>query len=153
MMEWFLIYAFVMIEKFSSALGMGWLAFWCGLALIGLTLFAASFAAIDDHVKTMEKIKEPVFAACTKIGKWCMILGFIAGALSHFVPSQKDLAIIVGSGVTYKAVTSETGKRLGGKAIELLEKKLDDAMGTTVESLPQAETPKAPAKTTNGQAL
>ncbi|MNZ73021.1 hypothetical protein D3C78_914200 [compost metagenome] len=30
--------------------------------------------------------------------------------------------------MTYNVVTSETGKRLGGKAVELLEKKIDNAL-------------------------
>lgn len=149
-MEWFLIYMFVMIEKFSSALNLGWAAFWIGFACLGCTLFAANMIAIDSGLTTGEQMKQPLFNTCTKVCKWAMILGFIAGMLSHFIPSQKDLAIIVGSGVTYKAVTSDTGKRLGGKAIELLEKKLDNALETPVESIPETT---APTPATKGQAL
>lgn len=142
-MEWFVIYVFVMIEKLAALLALGWAAFWAGAILLGICLFAASMSAIDARVTTAEQMKAPGFCSIAKLAKWAMVIGLILGVSTYLIPSQKDLAIIVGSGVTYKAVTSETGQRLGGKAIDFLEKKLDDAL---VDKAPTPSTPKVEGK-------
>ena len=38
------------------------------------------------------------------------------------------MAIIIGGGITYEALTSDKGKEIGGKAVDLLLKKIDDAL-------------------------
>lgn len=151
-MEWFVIYIFVMIEKLAALLALGWLFFWGAIVVWGITFFGASLSAIDNQKTTAEQMKEPGFKSLAKLSKWVMGIGLTFGILTYFVPSQKDLAIIVGSGITYKAVTSETGQRLGGKAVDFLEKKLDDALG---ESKPEASQEPAQKKqdSPKGQAL
>lgn len=148
-MEWFVIYLFVMIERLAALLALGWAAFWIGALIMGICFFAASLTAIDNQCTVAEQIKQPGFKTVMKLSKWSAIVGLILGALTYFIPTQKDLAIIVGSGVTYKAVTSETGQRIGGKAIDFLEKKLDDALTDT----PTPEAPKQTTPATKGQAL
>lgn len=147
-MEWFVIYLFVMIERLAAVLALGWGAFWIGFFALGICFFAAALTAIDNQCTTAEQMKQPGFKTIGKFAKWSMIIGLILGILTYFIPTQKDLAIIVGSGVTYKAVTSETGQRIGGKAIDFLEKKLDDALTDT----PTPEAPKQTTPATKGQA-
>ncbi|ATW58294.1 hypothetical protein CNR37_00087 [Pseudomonas phage ventosus] len=151
-MEWFVIYIFVMIEKLAALLALGWAFFWGAIVVLGFTFFAASMSSIENRKTTAEQMKEPGFKSLATLSKWVMGIGLLFGILTYFVPTQKDLAIIVGSGITYKAVTSETGQRLGGKAVDFLEKKLDDALG---ESKPEA--PQEPAQkkqdSPKGQAL
>jgi hypothetical protein len=129
--EWLLIYLFVMIERVGSMLMFGWLAFWVG---IGFFILSMLTSAIDNDYGSTEFADNWKKHGAVKVFKrvaWILIpLGFIVGTLGFLTPSQKDAAIIVGSGVTYNVLTSETGKRLGGKAVELLEQKIDDALAT-----------------------
>lgn len=140
-MEWLVIYLFVMIESVAKFLALGWAAFWAGAILIGLSVMVCGMQ-VSDYPKTVtfsENMAEPYAKLARKVGKWLMIFGFIFGGLSMLIPDQKNMAIIAGTGITYKAVTSETGQRLGGKAISLLEQKIDAALADTPD-------PKADAK-------
>lgn len=125
-MEWFLVYLFVCVEKFASALAAGWFLFWFPAAALGILIFVSILAGIDSEFDDVWEHKVSKFIK--SICKWTMPIGFVLGTIGHFLPTQKELAIIIGSGVTYNVITSETGKRLGGKAVELLEKKIDDAL-------------------------
>lgn len=154
MLTWFLIYLFVMIESitalFSGYVGMisGGVAIYAIMAILSAiaaheascyhnyTKEQESFSWWWDNHKTIGKFK--------KLGKWLLSLGIVFMILTHLIPSQKNLAIIVGSGVTYELITSDTGKRIGGKAIELLEKKVDEALKSD-EAKPE-EKPKSEAK-------
>lgn len=133
-MEFFLIYLFVMIEQFAAAFSIGWGIFWISsfltFCLIGITAGRASeylesrnFEQIwnDDYLTRMMK----------RFLKPLIFVGFVMGTIGHFMPTQKQLAIIVGSGVTYNVLTSEPAKQLGGKALELLQRKIDDALKET----------------------
>ena len=143
-MEFLVLYFFVMVERFGALLNLGWAFFWGGLVIMACTMFFASMASIEsDHKTTASDIlKQGFWAKAIKICKWSMIVGLILGSLSYLVPTQKDLAIIVGGGITYQAVTSETGKRIGGKAINLLEQKVDAALADKMPDTPKADTPK-----------
>lgn len=140
-MEWLVIYLFVMIEKVAALLALGWAAFWIGAGLIGLSIMVCGMQ-VSHYPKTItfsQNMAEPYAKLARKAGKWFMIVGFIFGGLSMLIPDQKNMAIIAGTGITYKAVTSETGQRIGGKAISLLEQKIDAALSDTPD-------PKAPVK-------
>lgn len=127
-MEWFLIYLFVMIERVGTMFMFGWVFFWLGLALVLLACFASGIlteGTFKDHWTDHAFVK--LLKRAAKIMIPC---GFIMGTIGFLMPSQKDAAIIVGSGITYNVLTSETGKRLGGKAVELLEQKIDSALNS-----------------------
>jgi hypothetical protein len=110
----------------------GWAMFWMGALGLGCT--AAVSAMCAGAYKEDRGFgyfwKEHAFSKMMK--KWAkpaIVLGFLLGTVGSLLPDQKQMAIIVGTGLTYEAVTSETGKRIGGKAIQLLEKQVDDALG------------------------
>jgi len=140
-MEWFLIYLFVMVERIGELFMMGWFPFWGGALLLvfGVGLSAAIACDNREHRRPQYTTfgavwKDHPFATISRrAGYFLLIFGFIFGSMGFFVPKQKDMAIIVGAGLTYEAVTSEAGKRLGGKAIELLEAKINDALKDTTE--------------------
>lgn len=146
-MEWLLIYLFVMIEKVGSLLMFGWLAFWIGVLLLILSAIVSAMKADTWSWEPDTTFKEQwethgFVKICKKVSKWLIPIGLIVGTLGFLTPSQKDAAIIVGSGITYQAVTSEAGKRIGGKAVDLLEQKIDEALKT-----PEAkETPRVEGK-------
>jgi hypothetical protein len=131
-MEWFLIYLFVAIEKFAAALALGWGVFWLGALITVAVFFIAACRSDTDYPKnrTFEYFwKEDYFSkGSRRIAKLMMVFGFIFGTIGHFLPSQKELAIIVGSGVTYNVLTSDPAKALGNKALILLNKKIDSAL-------------------------
>lgn len=123
-MEWFLIYLLVMCEQIRDAAAYypGWI-FFGGVACCFL-IFALALASTDmtkeSHAKWVKTAK-----------RWAFVYWMFTAtlALTHtFLPTQKNMAIIIGAGVTYSAVTSETGQRIGGKAIQLLEQKINDAL-------------------------
>lgn len=140
-MEWLLIYLFVMVERIGRLFMFGWLPFWAGIFLLILVVLISSgiaSSARDSHKEQFKTFGEvwkghPFTALGKTIAKFLIGFGFIFGCLAFFIPSQKDMAIIVGAGITYEAVTSESGKRLGGKAIELLEAKINNALKDTTE--------------------
>lgn len=129
-MEWFLIYLFVMIERIGSLFMFGWGAFWVGVALYLVIVVACSFAADqwNEPRKFKEVYDDKSAKLFRKISKVLISFGLIFGIIGFLLPSQKDAAIIVGSGITYNVLTSETGKRIGGKAVDLLEQKIDEAL-------------------------
>lgn len=154
-MEWLVIYFFVMVERVAALLAMGWIAFWLGAALMGLTILICAMQTDSGYggqgkVTFTDNIESRWAMVARKVAKWTMIVGLILGIVSYLIPAQKDLAIIVGSGITYKAVTSETGKRIGGKAVDFLEKKIDEALNDA--PIPEAVKKEA-AQSVQGKAL
>lgn len=131
-MEWLLIYLFVMIERIGSLFMFGWAAFWIGAVLYALILVCCCMSA--DQWQEKRKFKEiyddKSAKLFRKISKILVSVGLVLGIIGFLLPSQKDAAIIVGSGVTYNVLTSEAGKRIGGKAVDLLEKKIDQALNS-----------------------
>lgn len=128
-MEFFLVYLFLMIEKIGIFLMWGWAAFWIPILLLGAFLFYCVMEISAYRNITFDKNWDSDRAK--KFKKFCkrtMIVGFIIGTLGFFTPTQKDLAIIVSAGVTYNVITSEPAKRIGGKALDLLEQKIDEAL-------------------------
>lgn len=139
-MEWFLIYLFVMIERVATVLMLGWGAFWFGILLILAAVICSALSADGYGNKTtfIEHWNDHGFVKlCRRMAKWLIPVGLVFGILGFMTPSQKDAAIIVGSGITYNVLTSETGKRIGGKAVELLEQKIDNALTEKVEPTPK----------------
>ena len=138
-MEWLIIYLFVMIEKVGAFFALGWLVMTVSIIGLGFLIFVVGLGSCDSG-QTFGKVWEsPTIKGFKTALKTGIILGAIAGSISYWIPDQKSMAIIAGTGITYKAVTSETGQRLGGKAISLLEQKIDAALADTPD-------PKAPAK-------
>lgn len=135
-MEWFLIWLFICIENVGKALSLGWTLFWIGLGLLVIAVAAAAAKADgwdnkEDFGYYWDNYK---FSTMLKpIGKKLVVFGFLIGMLGMLLPSTKQMALIVGTGVTYQAVTSETGQRIGGKVSQLLEQKIDEALSSGKE--------------------
>lgn len=132
-MEWLLIYLFVMIERIGSMLSFGWLAFWIGVGLLAASAVFTGLQIEFEDVKFSDRWNDKTYLPyfIRKPAKWLITCGFIVGTLGFLLPSQKDAAIIIGSGVTYQMLTSDPARRIGSKAVELLEQKIDQALDTT----------------------
>lgn len=116
---WFLIYLLVQIEQISAFLAKGEALIWISLVATGGLLFGSLIAE--------RKLWEE-FPKVLKTIKVAVIVGVLGVFFSYALPTQKNLAIIVASGATYEVLTSDTAQRVGGKAINALEKKLDEIM-------------------------
>jgi hypothetical protein len=124
-MEFFILWAFVSIEKIAAFLAIGGTLFKWALIAYGF-MYLLGFL--------LSKGKEDMQSYNTKMSKHrkLAVTGVIIGALlfttSALLPTKKELAVIVGGGVTYQLLTSDTAKEVGGKAVELLKKQIDDAL-------------------------
>lgn len=127
-MEFFIIYLFVMVEKLASLFDKGYVVMLAGLCLIGISVLIASFNVLESDKTVSEVLKQGAYKTAVRCGKWAATLGLIFGLMGGLMPSQKELAIIVGSGVTYNVLTSEPAKQLGSKALALIEQRVDAAL-------------------------
>lgn len=124
-MEFFVLWAFVSIEKIAAFLAIGGSLFKWSLIAYGFTYLLGFL---------LSKGKEDMQAYNAKMSKHrkLAVTGVIIGALlfatSALLPTKKELAVIVGGGMTYQLLTSDTAKEVGGKAVELLKKQIDDAL-------------------------
>ena len=124
-MEFFVLWAFVSIEKIAAFLAIGGSLFKWSLIAYGFTYLLGFL---------LSKGKEDMQTYNAKMSKHrkLAVTGVIIGALlfttSALLPTKKELAVIVGGGMTYQLLTSDTAKEVGGKAVELLKKQIDDAL-------------------------
>lgn len=123
--EFFLIYLMMQLDVLISAASAA-----AGL-IVGLVMFAVVGAVVTFGMMAEEK-EQPIAI------KWykniCSVLICIVATgcvLKYTLPTSKDMAIIVGSGVAYNVITSDTSKRIGGKAVELLEAKISELLDDT----------------------
>jgi len=124
-MEFFVLWVFVSIEKIAAFLVIGGTLFKWSLIAYGFTYLLGFL---------LSKGKEDMQSYNAKMSKHrkLAVTGVIIGALlfttSALLPTKKELAVIVGGGMTYQLLTSDTAKEVGGKAVELLKKQIDDAL-------------------------
>lgn len=78
----------------------------------------------DTFKELIDKSKEMFY----KPIRFVMIAGALSYSIGTLLPTERDLAIIIGGGITYEALNSDKGKEIGGKAVDLLLKKIDDAL-------------------------
>lgn len=127
-MEWFVLYLFVMIEKLSGLLNNGYaIAAWSLAAVAGVAVICF-FYWLESGEEFIEVFNTALAKRARKIALWFFAIGLSLGVIGSLLPNHKQLAVIVGTGLTYQAVTSDQGKRIGGKAVDLLEKQIDDAL-------------------------
>lgn len=124
-MEFLILWLFVSIEKIAAFLAIGGTLFKWSLFAYGF-MYALAFA--------LSKSKEDMLNYNMKMKRHrkLAVVGIFIGAtlftVSSLLPTKKELAVIVGGGIVYQVLTSESAKEVGGKAVELLKKQIDDAL-------------------------
>lgn len=123
-MTFFLIYLFTQIEAIAALFALGGSLFTWSL-IFALSTYPAAFAlgnkeTFNDWLSRMNKFRKWNYFLAT--------LGAFFFVISALLPNKKDLAIIVAAGVTYEVLTSNEAKDIGGKALEILKKQMDDAL-------------------------
>ena len=126
-MEFFLIYLFVMSGKIASMLlCLGKTMLIPCLILMAVVTFISVINGLDSDFD--DAWNHPVSVFIKRFAKWLVPIGLFFIIVANLIPNEKQLAIIVGSGVAYNVLTSEPAQRIGGKALELLQKKIDKAL-------------------------
>lgn len=124
-MEFVILWLLVVIEKISAVLTLGDHLVWLGLVLV-FCVPAFLFLVSSDKEQFAE------FTGKTKRYRtwgWVFIVwGTLSYGVGSILPNQKEMAIIVGGGLTYNILTSDEAKQIGGKSLELLNKKFDELL-------------------------
>lgn len=134
-MEFFLLYLLTTVGSIASLLKIGGVFF----IFASIFLVIGVIVSVITAVEYGETIEEQLNKFKNIFGnslKTILILSAISYSLGSMLPTERNMAIIVGGGVAYQAVTSETGKEIGGKAVELIMKKVDELLAEPNTSTP-----------------
>lgn len=136
----FMIYLLVMCEQIAIMVG-GFAEFFTFFAIVSavIAIVVSSIGAAEsDGLDVLFQEpgdhdeggfwKRPAGKSMLKTWKWVACLAIMLHVVEGLIPSQKNMAMIIAGSATYHAVTSEPAQRIGGKALTLLEKKLDEAI-------------------------
>jgi hypothetical protein len=121
-MVWFTIYLLVSIEKIAALFLMS------GGVILTISLLTLTFAVIGFIVHCESDVNFPEFCKKyypKKTAISLLIFCSIFYSIGKILPSQQEMAIIIGSGAAYEVLTSPDAKKLGNKALDALNKKLD----------------------------
>lgn len=133
-MEFLVIWLFVSIEKIAALLAIGGsVFFWSMLSVAGL--YILSFITSKDKEDFSDNVKKTKRYRVT-----AQLLAFVGAFMfvtSALLPDKKELAIIIAAGTTYNVITSEPAKQIGSKALQLLQKKLDEALKDELPAVPK----------------
>lgn len=133
-MEFLIIWLFVSIEKIAALLAIGGsVFFWSMFSVAGL--YALSFLTSKDKADFVDNVKKTKrYRVTAQLLAFAGAFMFVTSAL---LPDKKELAIIIAAGTTYNVITSEPAKQIGSKALQLLQKKLDEALKDELPSVPK----------------
>lgn len=102
----------------------------CGLLLtivaaIGIGgVYIAHTARSDAFI-----LEQPVDEGFARLGRRMMLSAIAASVLLVLVPSQRDLAIIVGGKVAIDAARSPEAKEIGGLVLDAIKRQLQEKRG------------------------
>lgn len=126
-----LTYLLVMCEAIAGVIH-GFAVLATVLSVIGCFFLGVMFFSMAEASENEEAFDKSwnhyIGRSYRKTLKWVVAIAIVGHLVSGIIPSQKNMAIIVGTSGAYMALTSEPAKVLGNKAFQLLEKKIDDAL-------------------------
>ena len=132
-MTYFMLYLLTSVGKISALLKIGGLFFWLAIAISAFVIFVCGMISMDTNNTFKELIDKSKIMFYEPI-RFVLIAGALSYTIGTLLPTERDLAIIIGGGITYEALNSDKGKEIGGKAVDLLLKKIDDALEQPSES-------------------
>lgn len=147
-MSFFLVWLFLSVEKvafvfmlpisaiFGPVIGLPFIIANVAMVIALLvTLDAAGFRT-STHEKVVEFIKKFYRTVFNKKTIWLVFVPvFTMGFIGKMLPSQKELAIILAAGGAYEIMTSGPAKKIGGKALIILEQEIDKVLQENEEIL------------------
>lgn len=126
-MEFFLIYLLTSVTKVATLLKISGVFFWATVVFTIVGVFV-SMAVGNEYNSTIKEELSKFKELFGKYIKTLLITTSILYTLGAILPTERDMAIIIGGGLAYQAVTSDKGREVGGKAVELLIKKVDELL-------------------------
>lgn len=123
MSEFIIIWLLVVVENISGMLISA--GSWFTLLLFTLIAIVVAPNVLASNAEKAGDIR--VNLKTTR--RWLVVLtvgALLCNTAGSLLPTKKELAIIIGAGTTYKVLTSDEAKAVGGKSIELINKKLDE---------------------------
>lgn len=133
MSEFLLIWLVVMADSIKDMLSMIGKSFIVFVGVYLMVWLCYTITTSDNDFRDQDKAD----ASFAKYRKFTIIMLFITafvGGIGKIVPGTKEVAAIIGGGVTVKMLTSDEAKKIGGKSLEILNKKLDELIqGENIE--------------------
>lgn len=139
-MSFFLVWLFLSVEKvafvfmlpisaiFGPVIGVPFIIANVAMVIAFLATLDESFRA-STHEKVVEFIKKFYRTVFNKKTIWLVFVPvFTMGFIGKMLPSQKELAIILAAGGAYEIMTSDPAKKIGGKALIILEQEIDKVL-------------------------
>lgn len=126
-MIYFMLYLLTSVGKISTLLKLGGVFFWIAVVMSAF-IVVVSMMIVTGTELTMVEVKDKAMQIFYKPLRFILIAGALSYSAGTLLPTERDLAIIIGGGVTYEALNSDKGKEIGGKAMDLLLKKIDEAL-------------------------
>lgn len=126
-MTYFMLYLLTSAGKLSALLKLGGVFFWIAVVMSAFIVVISMIIATgtkDTFKEVMYKSKEVFY----KPMRFVLIAGALTYSIGTLIPTERDLAIIIGGGAAYEALNSDKGREIGGKAVDLLLKKIDEAL-------------------------
>ena len=124
-MEYIVIWLLIYIEKFALLFSKGFTLMVVGIIGI-MALYALSFFLSGDKEEYLS------FAKRSKkyrvMSGTAIVIGMFMWSFSFIMPDRKELAVIIGGGMTYSVLTSTEAKDIGGKSIQIIRNKLDEVL-------------------------
>ena len=121
-MEFVVLWLLVVVEKIAALLMAAE-----ALITLGVVMYIAAivwpFVAAKDS-----EMYQTLLTNTLRFRKWALasaVVGLISWSIGSILPSQKEMAMILGGGVTYNMLTSNEAKETGGKVLALLNDRLD----------------------------
>lgn len=122
-----MLYLLTSVGKISALLKIGGIFFWLAVVVSAIIVFICAMISTGTDL-TGAEIKDKAMKIFYKPIKFVLITGALSYSIGAILPTERDMAIIIGGGITYEALTSDKGREIGGKAVDLLLKKIDDAL-------------------------
>lgn len=126
-MEYFLLYLLTSVGKVAVLLKMSGVIFILAAVFTAIGVLISVVSSVENGT-TLEESIDKFKSAFGKTLKAILISTAVLYSIGSILPTERDMALIIGGGVAYQAATSDKGKELGGKAVELLMQKVDELL-------------------------
>jgi len=126
-MEYFLLYLLTSVGKVAALLKMSGVIFILAAVFTAIGVIISGISSVE-HSTTLKESIDKFKSTFGKPLKAILISTAVLYSLGSILPTERDMALIVGGGIAYQAATSDKGRELGGKAVELLMQKVDELL-------------------------
>ena len=147
-MEFILIWLLMSTERIASVLASGGSTL-ISIAIWGFVLSYVANVVTSSNAATFEAQKPKM----QKLRKWMVVLGFVGffgSGIGALLPDKKEMAIIIGGGLTYKVLASDDAKQIGKAAIDAIMNQVESNLQEPVAPpapvvVPEVVVPVTPA--------